>query len=201
MISHALQIEIRIGSISLNRHNLQRPSKVLGVETRQRQSVAQAAHRRARLLISPSLRPDAKVRPVLVEHLDLARRVKVVPDLMDVLPLDAAALVADLHDHVGVAIAVADDDLDRRQLVVVLVSLHGRSHRVLQQLEQNVSENARNVREGTVLLGKDLDGNRLSVLTIAHDLCLISSINDPLHPYAARCATSEGFVLLLMMPV
>ena len=107
MISHALQIEIRIGSISLNRHNLQRPSKVLGVETRQRQSVAQAAHRRARLLISPSLRPDAKVRPVLVEHLDLARRVKVVPDLMDVLPLDAAALVADLHDHVGVAIAVA----------------------------------------------------------------------------------------------
>ena len=61
MISHAFQVQISIRPIPLDRHDLQRPSEVLSVKPRQRQSISQSAHRRIHLPshAHPSLTPKS----------------------------------------------------------------------------------------------------------------------------------------------
>lgn len=175
LIAHLLQIQVSVRSVALNRHDLQGPSKILRIKSGQRQSVTQSAHGRINLPLTRNAHSYSKVRSILVQELDLAGAVEVIPNAVDVSSLDAASLVADLHDDVAVAVSIRNHDLDRRELIIILMLLDRGSHRVLEQLEQNVPKHARNVRKTTVLVGVDGHGHRLTVLTIAHLLRLITT--------------------------
>lgn len=117
----------------------------------------------------------SKVRSVLVQELDLAGAVEVIPNAVDVSSLDAASLVADLHDDVAVGVSIRNHDLDRGKLIIILMLLDRGSHRVLEQLEQNVPKHTRDVRKTTVLVGVDGHGHCLTVLAVAHLLRLITT--------------------------
>ena len=177
MISDSFQVQIRIRPISLNRHNLQRPSKVLSIQSGQWQSIPQSTHRGVYLRLTAPLLSHSEVRSVLFERVHRRCRVEIIPNPVDIASLNAAALVTDLHYHVRIRVSIADNHFDRRQLIIMLMHLHRRSHAILQQLEQNVPQNARNVRKRAVLLRIHLHRNRLSVLPIAHELRLFSTFN------------------------
>lgn len=142
-------------------------------------------------LTCPSI-SHSKVRSVLLERIHRRRRIEIIPNPINIPPLDPTALIANLHDHIRVRVSIANNHLNRRQFIIVLVHLHRRPHAVLQQLEQDVPQNARDIRERSVLMRVNLHRNRLPVLPIAHELRLLSTFNRAIAPTSPAASRRAG---------
>mmetsp|Transcript_1426 Transcript_1426/g.3689 ORF Transcript_1426/g.3689 Transcript_1426/m.3689 type:complete len:269 (-) Transcript_1426:1026-1832(-) len=154
----------RVRAEALHGHDLHVAAEVARVAARDREPVAEAGERRVRV----EVRLGATDLHEALLDLRVGCGKEVAPDALHVRPADAAALVADLDDHVLVGVPVRQDDLDVRQVVGVAVELARRAHAVLEQLEQDVVQVRGHVREVAVQAAVQRHVGRLAVLPLAH---------------------------------
>ena len=144
-------MDVHVRSKTVHGNETQVAPKVSRVEAREREAVSESRHRRVKV---------ARVK-VLVDELSLHGGVHIRPDERDGAARDAAALVRDLDRDV--LLALDDDDLDRRDrvLLVVPVALDAGAERVLEQLEADVRQVPRHVRKVQVAWADQLHGRAL----------------------------------------
>jgi|SRR5712671_1714731 len=166
----AVEVDVDVRAETIHGDKAQVATKVPRVQSREWKTVAEARHGRVKV---------ARLE-VLVDVLALHRGVHVRPDERDRAARDAAALVRYLDRDV--LLALDDDDLDRREAVLLLVSvpLDDRAERVLEQLKADVRQVSRHVRKVQVVRADQLHGRAFEhpIVLFADETGVLDSLVD-----------------------
>jgi len=156
-----IEVDVYVRAESVHGDQAQVAPKVPRVQSREREAVAEPGHGRVEI---------ARLE-VLIDVLALHGGVHVRPDERYRAARYPATLVRDLDRDV--LLALDDDHLDRRDLVllVVPVPLHDRAERVLEQLKADVGQVTGHVREMQVVWADQLHGRALE-----HPVMLLADV-------------------------
>ena len=156
-----IEVDVHVRAETVHGDEAQVAPKVPRVQPREREAVAESGHGRVEI---------ARLK-ILVDVLPFHGGVHVRPDERYRTPRDPAPLVRDLDRDV--LLALDDDHLDRRYLVLLLVPvpLHDRAERILEQLEADVRQVTGHVREMQVFRADQLHGRALE-----HPVMLLADV-------------------------
>ena len=132
-------------------NQLEIPAKIPRIQPGDRKTVSEPRHGRLEVALV-----EIRVQARRLVH----RRIHVRPNEGNRRPRDAPSLIRDLDRDV--LLALCDDDLGDREILLVLTSrLHHGAQRVLESLEQHVRQVTWDVHEADVGVADELDLGRL----------------------------------------